>query len=123
MHEGQVLPPYRPSGQGTTQSPVGIRMQGNSHHPGSVLVEAVDNTPAWVVPYTFYLRPAVEDRRHQRAAAVPGARMGHHPGRLVHDCQVGILKQDVERNGFGSDHSRTVRNEPDPVPGCNPGPR
>ena len=60
--------------------------------------------------------------RGQRAAAVPGARMGHHPGRLVHDCQVGILKQDVERNWFVSDHSRTVRNEPDPVPGCNPGP-
>jgi hypothetical protein len=48
---------------------------------------------------------AVEQRIHQRAAAarvliLPRPGVNHHPGRLVHHRQVGVLVNHVQRNVF-----------------------
>ena len=63
----------------------------------------------------------MQERVNESVRLISGARMNDQPRRLVHDQQVGILKQQVERNLFRLrvDCSQRRLDQPNDVTGAN----
>jgi hypothetical protein len=55
------------------------------------------------------VRRVMEQAVHQRAGAFVHARVDEHPRRLVHDEEVIVFKEDVERDGFRRGGERAHR--------------
>ena len=75
---------------------------GHDQQTGRVLVDAMhDAGPFLATDPRQVAAEMVQERIDQRAAGRARGGMHDHAGGLVHDDQVGILVQDLERDGLG----------------------
>ena len=85
---------------------------GDDHHARGALVQPVHDARPQLAADAAEIRHVVEQRVDQRARRVAGGRVHDHPGRLVHDDDVGVLVEDGEREILGRDLARP------PAPEC-----
>ncbi len=101
LHQRQVLAVYLARRELLHQALVRRQRAGHQQQAGGVLVQTMhDAGPRHI----GQARIVVQQRVHERAYRIAGARMHHQAGRLVHHQQVGVLVNDVERNRLGRRH-------------------
>ena len=87
------------------QVQLGFVILGNDQQAAGIHVDPVHQHTH---PVVLRVRPLgqaqVESQSiDQRAREMPVARMDHHPGRFVHNQEIFILVDDIERNVFRQD--------------------
>jgi len=90
-----------------------LRLVGLGHHqqPGGVLVEPVHDPGPDGPADPGQVRNSGQERVHEGPRGVPGRRMYSQSGGLVHDEQIRILVDDVERNRFRLEPGRRRRRD------------
>ena len=102
-HERLVAPLERVTADEVAQATVRLFASRHDQQAGRVAVDAVDD-PRPVRHLASGDAP--EEPVHERPRRMPGRRMHHDPGRLVHDEQVLVLVRDPERELLGLELAR-----------------
>jgi hypothetical protein len=97
-HDGEVLAMHVARGELLDQRGVRRQRARDDHDARGVLVEAMHDAGA---RQRGQRRVAMEQRIHQRAVGIAGARMHDQAGGLVEDEHRVVLVQDVERDVLG----------------------
>jgi hypothetical protein len=99
-HQGVVNFPHGAGFELRLQEAIGLLMLGDEQHPGGLLVQAVHQARPQHPSDPLQIRTMSQDGVDQGAGGMPRPGMHDHPGRLVDHQDVGVLIEDVQRDGL-----------------------